>query len=86
MYGHDQPGDGFTAGIMISLAVGLWYVVFGYRETKRRLSWLKTTRLIGLGLLLVLVGASISSLVNGSFFSQVNLTDYFQIPYQPAST
>jgi NADH:ubiquinone oxidoreductase subunit 5 (subunit L)/multisubunit Na+/H+ antiporter MnhA subunit/multisubunit Na+/H+ antiporter MnhB subunit len=80
MYGHDQPGDGFTAGIMISLAVGLWYVVFGYRETKRRLSWLKTTRLIGLGLLLVLTGASFSSLVNGTFFSQVNLTDYIQIP------
>jgi multicomponent K+:H+ antiporter subunit A len=61
----------FTAGIMISLAVGLWYVVFGYRETKRRLTWLKSTQLIGLGLLLVLSGALISGFVNGSFFSQV---------------
>ena len=79
-YGHDQPGDGFTAGIMISLAVGLWYVVFGYRETKRRLVWLKSTQLIGTGLLLVLIGALISSFVNGSFFTQVNLTDYLHIP------
>jgi multicomponent K+:H+ antiporter subunit A len=79
-YGHDQPGDGFTAGIMISLAVGLWYVVFGYRETKRRLAWLKSTQLIGLGLLLSVTAALISGFVNGSFFSQVSLTDYLQIP------
>ncbi|MFO7624394.1 MAG: hydrogen gas-evolving membrane-bound hydrogenase subunit E [Anaerolineales bacterium] len=80
LYGHDQPGDGFTAGIMISLAVGLWYVVFGYRYTKRRLAWLKSTQLIGAGLLLVLTGATISALVNGSFFSQVSLTDYIDLP------
>jgi multicomponent K+:H+ antiporter subunit A len=80
LYGHDQPGDGFTAGIMISLAVGLWYVVFGYRYTKRRLAWLKSTQLIGSGLLLVLIGATISALVNGSFFSQVSLTDYINLP------
>ena len=79
-FGHDQPGDGFTAGIMISLAVGLWYVVFGYRETKRRLGWLKSTQLIGIGLLLVLSGALISGFVTGSFFTQVNLGDYLQIP------
>jgi multicomponent K+:H+ antiporter subunit A len=79
-YGHDQPGDGFTAGIMISLAVGLWYVVFGYRETKRRLNWLKSTQLIGFGLILVLSGALVSFLLNGSFFSQVNLTDYVALP------
>ncbi|MGD8903016.1 MAG: proton-conducting transporter membrane subunit, partial [Anaerolineae bacterium] len=30
MYGHDQPGDGFTAGVTVSLALGFWYVVFGY--------------------------------------------------------
>jgi multicomponent K+:H+ antiporter subunit A len=80
LYGHDQPGDGFTAGIMISLAVGLWYVVFGYRYTKRRLIWLKSTQLIGVGLLLALSGAIISMAVNGTFFSQVSLTDYIDLP------
>ena len=80
LYGHDQPGDGFTAGIMISLAVGLWYVVFGYQYTKRRLVWLRSTHLIGAGLLLVLSGAMISTLVNGAFFSQVSLTDYVNLP------
>ena len=44
MYGHDQPGDGFTAGVIISLGMAFWYVVFGYDETKRRLPWLKPRR------------------------------------------
>ena len=37
MYGHDQPGDGFTAGVIVSLSVGLWYVVYGYEEARQRL-------------------------------------------------
>ncbi|MFU8773830.1 MAG: hydrogen gas-evolving membrane-bound hydrogenase subunit E, partial [Anaerolineales bacterium] len=49
-YGHDQPGDGFTAGVIVSLAVGLWYVVFGYRDTKRLLPWLKSIELISVGI------------------------------------
>ena len=41
MYGHNQPGDGFTAGVIISLGIAFWYVVFGYDSTKRRLTWLR---------------------------------------------
>ncbi len=33
MYGHDQAGDGFTAGVIISLAIAFWYIVFGYADT-----------------------------------------------------
>lgn len=72
MYGHDQPGDGFTAGTIISLAVGFWYVVFGYYETKQKLAWLKPTPLIGSGLLLALLNATASALINGAFFSPVD--------------
>ena len=35
LYGHDQPGDGFTAGVITSIGIGFWYVVFGFDETRR---------------------------------------------------
>ncbi len=72
MYGHDQPGDGFTAGVIISLAIAFWYVVFGYQETRRKLRWLKSSLLVGLGLLLQTVNASLTALFTGSFFSHVD--------------
>jgi NADH:ubiquinone oxidoreductase subunit 5 (subunit L)/multisubunit Na+/H+ antiporter MnhA subunit len=72
MYGHDQPGDGFTAGVIIALAVALWYVVFGYAETRARLPWLKPSTLISLGLLLAIVNGAIAALVTGSFFGNVD--------------
>jgi multicomponent K+:H+ antiporter subunit A len=60
LYGHDQPGDGFTAGIIISLGISSWYIIFGYNAVKARLIWLKPVRLIaygiGLGLLNTLPG------------------------------
>jgi NADH:ubiquinone oxidoreductase subunit 5 (subunit L)/multisubunit Na+/H+ antiporter MnhA subunit len=57
IYGHDQPGDGFTAGVIIGLSVGLWYVVFGYEETRQRLPWIKPMGLISLGLGLAFLNA-----------------------------
>jgi multicomponent K+:H+ antiporter subunit A len=80
IYGHDQPGDGFTAGVMISLAVGFWYVVFGYHETKARLRWLKTSYLIGAGLLLAVVTGVTATLVTGSFFANVNFSQMYGLP------
>ncbi len=72
MYGHDQPGDGFTAGVIISLGVGFWYVVFGYNETKRRLPWLKSAPLIASGILLAVATSTAATLLGGSFFMPVN--------------
>ncbi len=69
LYGHDQPGDGFTAGVIISLGVATWYVVFGYAETKQRLPWLQPGGFIGFGLLLGIGSATAAALINGSFFS-----------------
>jgi multicomponent K+:H+ antiporter subunit A len=72
IHGHDQPGDGFTAGVMVGLAVGFWYVVFGYYETKKRLHWLHSSHLIGLGLLIAIVDGTIAIFTTGSFFGHVD--------------
>ncbi len=64
LLGHDQPGDGFTAGVILSLGVAAWYVAFGYAETKRALAWLKPYPLISAGLGLALIVATLSALIN----------------------
>lgn len=72
MYGHDQPGDGFTAGVIIGLSVSLWYIVFGYEETRRRLPWLKATTLIGSGILLAIVNGVTAIWFTGYFLGNVD--------------
>jgi NADH:ubiquinone oxidoreductase subunit 5 (subunit L)/multisubunit Na+/H+ antiporter MnhA subunit len=72
MYGHDQAGDGFTAGVIVSLAIAFWYIVFGYNETRRRLPWLRPFSLIGAGLLLVILDAVLSAALTGAFFAHLD--------------
>ena len=72
LYGHDQPGDGFTAGVIVSLAIGFWYVIFGYEGVRSRLTWLKPVLLIGWGILLALVTGLGSLLIAGAFFGHVD--------------
>ncbi|MCS7060019.1 MAG: proton-conducting transporter membrane subunit [Anaerolineae bacterium] len=72
LLGHDRPGDGFTAGVIVSLAVATWYVVYGYEETKCRLPWLRPAALIAAGLGLALLSATLAALINGTFFSPVD--------------
>jgi NADH:ubiquinone oxidoreductase subunit 5 (subunit L)/multisubunit Na+/H+ antiporter MnhA subunit/multisubunit Na+/H+ antiporter MnhB subunit len=73
MYGHDQPGDGFTAGVLVSLAVGFWYVVFGYDETKKWLGhWLRPLYLVGVGFTIVLISGTIAWGVEGHFLAHVD--------------
>jgi multicomponent K+:H+ antiporter subunit A len=74
MYGHDQPGDGFTAGVIISLAVALWYVVFGFEETRRRLPWLRPTPFIAIGVLLAVTTGLIATAVTGNFLGNFDFT------------
>jgi multicomponent K+:H+ antiporter subunit A len=74
MYGHDQPGDGFTAGVIISLAVALWYLVFGYEETRRRLPWLHSTFFIAAGTLLAIATGLVANFVSGNFLGNVDFT------------
>jgi multicomponent K+:H+ antiporter subunit A len=80
IYGHQQPGDGFTAGVIIALAVALWYVVFGYEETRRRLPWLRGFSLIGLGVIIVFVVGSITYAMTGFFFAHVNFGEMIGLP------
>jgi len=80
MYGHDQPGDGFTAGVIASLALGFWYVVFGHSEARRRLIWLRSGRLIGSGLLLIILSATTAAFVTGSFLGHVDFGRRLGLP------
>ena len=77
LYGHDQPGDGFTAGVIVSLALGFWYVVFGYERVRGRLTWLRPTYLIGGGLLLAILTAITAALLTGSFLGHFDFGRQF---------
>ncbi|MCY3781229.1 MAG: proton-conducting transporter membrane subunit [Chloroflexi bacterium] len=57
LYGGLGPGDGFTAGVTIGLAVSLWYIVFGYYEAKRRLPWFRPELITRLGLVIAIANA-----------------------------
>jgi NADH:ubiquinone oxidoreductase subunit 5 (subunit L)/multisubunit Na+/H+ antiporter MnhA subunit/multisubunit Na+/H+ antiporter MnhB subunit len=72
MYGHAQPGDGFTAGVMVTLAVGLWHIVYGNQEARRRLTWLRPSPLIAGGLLLLVVNGVVASFITGHFLAPVD--------------
>ncbi len=74
MYGHDQPGDGFTAGVIVSLTVGLWYIVFGYEETRQRLPWLKASTFIGAGILLAILTGVTAVFLTGSLLGNFDFT------------
>jgi NADH:ubiquinone oxidoreductase subunit 5 (subunit L)/multisubunit Na+/H+ antiporter MnhA subunit len=54
IFGHDRPGDGFTAGVLTALAVALIQLVEG-DDAPRRRPWLKPRRLIAVGLGLVIL-------------------------------
>jgi len=72
MYGHDQPGDGFTAGVIISLAIAEWYMLFGYYETRRKLAWLNRNNMIVAGLSLALLNAFGGFVFGSGFFAPVD--------------
>ncbi|MEM7799955.1 MAG: hydrogen gas-evolving membrane-bound hydrogenase subunit E, partial [Chloroflexota bacterium] len=80
LLGHNQPGDGFTAGVIISLGISFKYVVFGFSETRRRLWWLHPKALIGAGILLVISSGLAGGLINGSFLSPVDYGGLLGIP------
>lgn len=79
MYGHDQPGDGFTAGVIIGLAIAFAYVVFGYEKTRQRYKWL-TAPLIASGMMLILVAGTSGWFINGIFLSTVDYGEMLNLP------
>ncbi len=80
LYGHDQPGDGFTGGVITSIGIGFWYVVFGFDETRRQLGWLKPSRLIVCGILMAILSAAGSAVVTGSFFANADFGHLLGLP------
>ena len=80
MYGHDQPGDGFTAGVIVGLVVAFWYVVFGYAEVNKRLKWLKPMQFISVGILLAVVTGISASIIKGNFLANVDFGAMLNIP------
>lgn len=80
IYGHERPGDGFTAGVILSLAIGFWYIVFGYYTTRQRLTWLRAAPLISTGLVLALLAGILGWVFNGVWFSHVDFGKLWGIP------
>jgi len=80
LYGGDGPGDGFTAGVISGLGVALWYVVFGYHDARTRLGWLHERRLIGVGLMLVILNAAYPLLVGEPFAAHLSYLDQIPLP------
>jgi multicomponent K+:H+ antiporter subunit A len=80
MYGHEQPGDGFTAGVIVSLAVGLWYIVFGYRTTLERLPWLRPFALINAGILFAVITGIVAAFFTGHFLGNVDFGELVHLP------
>jgi len=80
LYGHDQPGDGFTAGVIVSIGIGFWYVAFGYHDTRRRLPWLQPSAFIGWGLFLALLSGIAAAVVTGHFFGNADFGKMLALP------
>jgi multicomponent K+:H+ antiporter subunit A len=80
LYGHDQPGDGFTAGVIVGLAIAFWYVVFGFAEVKERLKWLKPMVFISSGILLAIFSGVLSATIKGDFLANVDFGTLQNIP------
>ncbi|PJF22205.1 MAG: hypothetical protein CUN56_07150, partial [Phototrophicales bacterium] len=73
LYGGTAPGDGFTAGVVSGLAIAVWYVIFGYYETKGRLWWLRPGRLISIGLVIALGNAVLGMIFSEGFLNIMKL-------------
>ena len=71
LYGGAGPGDGFTAGVTIGLAVSLWYVVLGYDEARRQLPWFRPAHFVRLGLVIGIVNALFPILLGKGFTGHV---------------
>lgn len=71
LYGGNGPGDGFTAGVTIGLAVSLWYVVLGYNEAKNLLPWFRPAVIVRLGLIIAIANALFPAFIGQGFMGHV---------------
>ena len=75
--GHNQPGGGFIAGLVISIAILMQYMASGYQFAAQRLRADHHT-LIGLGVLIA-AATGLGSLLFGAPF-MTTAFDYFSLP------
>jgi len=75
--GHNQPGGGFIAGLVVSIAILMQYMASGYQFAAQRLRADHHT-LIGLGVL-VAAATGLGSLLFGAPF-MTTAFDYFSLP------
>jgi multisubunit Na+/H+ antiporter MnhB subunit len=80
IYGHGRPGDGFTAGVIVAIAVGLYTLAFGRADAFRRLPWLQPGYLIGGGWLIVMLGSLLPMLWGQPFFSPFDFGQWLNLP------
>src|SRR5690606_34771962 len=63
--GYTDVGDGFSAGVIVALAVAMRYVVLGRERTEASLPLLRYTPPLGVAGLLVALGCGFFGLVTG---------------------
>lgn len=70
-FGHEQPGDGFTAGVLVGLGIGFWYLVFGREFTKKKFPWV-SWRWILWGLFIAVSNGVLPLFLGRALFSPVD--------------
>jgi multicomponent Na+:H+ antiporter subunit B len=75
--GHNEPGGGFTGGLVAAAAFALYSIAFGSREARRVLR-IEPRHLIGAGLLAAL-SSGVVALINGQAFL-TGLWGYIRLP------
>ncbi len=58
----------------------MWYIVYGYEETRRRLPWLRGVRLIAAGVLLAVTTGLVAGLIEGNFLANVDFGEMVGLP------
>lgn len=76
--GHNQPGGGFVAGLVVTIALIVQYMVSGYQWAAERIS-IDYHSWIGWGILLA-AGTGVASMILGYPFL-TNAHEHFDLPY-----
>lgn len=79
--GYADVGDGFAAGMVVSLAIALHYVAFGGEEAERVLPVLRRAPAMAVGGLLLALGSASFPLLRGE-----PLLTHHPVPGQPVVT
>lgn len=66
--GHNAPGGGFSAGLVVSAAFSLYALAFGVSEV-RRVLWIEPRSLLGVGLLVALASGLVGLLQGHPFLT-----------------